>query len=110
MSKFTDAELRSLKKLASINDNKVVDAIGEGRCAPTGQHWLRSAERLANEYAKQKDDEKYKTYAEREKKSIIESIERCQKDVEEFDKYWNKHRQEILYECSEARKTLNHIK
>ena len=104
MSKFTIEELEGFKTLT--DSVKAKDAIGEGKCAPTGIDFVREAGRIEAELNKHSNDPKAKAYLEQRISQMKKLIAKHRIEVTDFDYYWSNHKKELNKNYDEANRLL----
>ena len=94
-------------------DDSICDRLGEGKCAPVGLVSLVSlaedAAELLKKYSENKSDplyEKKLAYAKHKYDQMKNMIERKRQEIDNFDRYWQSHKNEMIANILAAEKLL----
>ena len=88
---------------------KVKDKVGEGKCAPTGYDLINeatTARKMYDEGISENDQSKLK-FAKMAYKSVEDMIKQEEKEIDDFDAYWQKHKEDIKANIRQVEKILN---
>lgn len=108
--KFTKDELKALTRLCDSISKTTKDELGERRPSPGGYEIKRQLAQLEefrykykNEPAKMGHRVRWENILDSLKKSILQTADKMERDVREFDSYWAGQRKDILALVARAR-------